>query len=100
MVLSDSDVLLQGIFAQKSIHWCKRVTDFHEELFPNEPLQTKMDLHNNAIGIQFLKACYLVCTASFRDFIFINGLIEKTRHAVFISSTDEDAGEQLMYIQL
>ncbi|OPC40501.1 DUF6973 domain-containing protein [Elizabethkingia miricola] len=85
---------------QKCIHWCKRVTDFHEELFPNEPLQTKMDLHNNAIGIQFFESLLPgVHRQFFETSFFINGLIEKTRHAVFISTMDKDAGEQLMYIQ-
>ena len=60
-----------------------------------------MDLHNNAIGIQFLKALLPgVHSSIFETSFFINGLIEKTHNAVFISNMDEDAGDQLMYIQL
>lgn len=32
------------------IQWTKDVTDWHEELFINEPLSREMDLHNNQIG--------------------------------------------------
>ncbi|SFB71646.1 hypothetical protein SAMN04487891_101650 [Flagellimonas taeanensis] len=30
--------------------WAKKVTDWHEEAFPNKPLAKAMDLHNNAVG--------------------------------------------------
>ncbi len=30
--------------------WAKKVTDWHEEAFPNKELAKKMDLHNNAVG--------------------------------------------------
>ncbi len=36
---------------QKSLDWCRKMTNLHEELFPNLPLETKMDLHNNEVGI-------------------------------------------------
>ncbi|GAA4279359.1 DUF6973 domain-containing protein [Aquimarina mytili] len=35
---------------EKSIIWAQKVTDLHEELAPNEPLEKAMDLHNNQIG--------------------------------------------------
>ena len=38
---------------QKALDFCKKITDLHEELFPNEPLETKMDLHNNKIGMDY-----------------------------------------------
>ena len=34
----------------KSISWAKRITDWHEEFSPNNPLAKAMDLHNNKIG--------------------------------------------------
>ena len=34
----------------KSIYWTQKVTDLHEKLMPNEPLEEAMDLHNNQIG--------------------------------------------------
>jgi hypothetical protein len=36
--------------AEKSLTWTEKITNCTKILFPNEPLQTKMDLHNNEIG--------------------------------------------------
>lgn len=30
--------------------WTEKITDWHENAFPNRELSKKMDLHNNAIG--------------------------------------------------
>lgn len=30
--------------------WTEKITDLHEELFPNSALARAMDLHNNAVG--------------------------------------------------
>lgn len=30
--------------------WAKKVTDWHEDSFPNQPLPRAMDLHNNEVG--------------------------------------------------
>ncbi len=35
---------------EKAVYRCKKVTDLHEELFPNKKLARIMDLHNNKIG--------------------------------------------------
>ena len=35
---------------KKSVQWAERITDLHEELAPNKPLEKAMDLHNNAVG--------------------------------------------------
>ena len=32
------------------LNWAKKITDWHEDAFPNKPLARKMDLHNNAVG--------------------------------------------------
>ena len=32
---------------QKSLKWCKQITDMHEEIFVNEQIARAMDLHNN-----------------------------------------------------
>jgi len=34
----------------KALHWAIAITSMHEEVFPNEPLERAMDLHNNNIG--------------------------------------------------
>ena len=41
--------------SDKIISWAKDVTDWHEELFVNEPLSRAMDLHNNEIGRMLYK---------------------------------------------
>ena len=40
----------------KIISWAKDVTDWHEELFVNDPLSRAMDLHNNEIGRRLFKS--------------------------------------------
>ncbi len=35
---------------KKSISWAQKITDLHERLAPNEPLEKTMDLHNNEVG--------------------------------------------------
>lgn len=35
---------------ESAMNWAKRITDLHEELVPNNPLEKAMDLHNNSIG--------------------------------------------------
>ncbi|OPC04300.1 hypothetical protein BAS10_14580 [Elizabethkingia meningoseptica] len=86
---------------RKCLQWCKKVTDFHEEIFPNEPLQTKMDLHNNSVGIQFFESLLPgIHRQFFETSFFIKELIEKTDRAVFVTSMEEEIpAEQLMYIQ-
>ncbi|WP_166522953.1 DUF6973 domain-containing protein [Flagellimonas ochracea] len=32
------------------LSWAKRITDWHENAFPNNQLAKKMDFHNNAVG--------------------------------------------------
>lgn len=35
----------------QSIEWARKLTDLHEDLFPNRPLAREMDLHNNGVGL-------------------------------------------------
>lgn len=35
---------------EKVMTWAKKITDWHENAFPNRELARKMDLHNNAVG--------------------------------------------------
>ena len=39
----------------KVAEWAKKITDLHEELFPNKELAKAMDLHNNYLGIYYFK---------------------------------------------
>lgn len=47
--------------------WAKKVTDLHENLAVNKPLERAMDLHNNAVGIAALKD---LVTASREDTVY------------------------------
>ncbi|WP_109301842.1 hypothetical protein [Aquimarina sp. AU474] len=38
---------------RKSTNWAQKITDLHEKLAPNEPLENCMDLHNNEMGRKF-----------------------------------------------
>ncbi|QED38357.1 hypothetical protein FK178_11810 [Antarcticibacterium arcticum] len=40
---------------EKTINWARKITDLHEELSPNLPLEKAMDLHNNRIGREIFK---------------------------------------------
>ncbi|MDF0714665.1 hypothetical protein PY092_00770 [Muricauda sp. 334s03] len=35
---------------ETALAWAKKVTDWHEDSFPNKELPKKMDLHNNEVG--------------------------------------------------
>ena len=37
------------------IQWAIKITDMHENLFPNEPLARAMDIHNNHLGVHYFK---------------------------------------------
>jgi len=38
---------------KKAIRFAEKITNWHEEFSPNEPLEKEMDLHNNRIGRNF-----------------------------------------------
>lgn len=35
--------------------WAIKITDLHEELFPNSPIEKAMDLHNNHLGVYYFR---------------------------------------------
>lgn len=86
---------------EKSLKWCKKLTDMHEELFPNEPLETKMDLHNNKVGMDyFMSLLPGVHRQFFESSFFIEGLRKKLEEAVLINSVNEKVDEaRLIYLE-
>lgn len=85
---------------KKSLEWCKRMTDMHEELFPNEPMETKMDLHNNKVGMNlFMQMLPGIHRQFFEKSFFIEALFEKLKTARILSNIDEDYGNELVYIE-
>lgn len=85
---------------KKSLDWCKKMTDIHEELFPNEPLQKKMDLHNNKIGMgMFMTMLSGVHRQFFERNFFIPILKEKLQTAEILNDIHQELGEELVYIE-
>ena len=86
---------------EKSLKWCKKLTDMHEDLFPNKPLETKMDLHNNRVGMDyFMSLVPGIHRQFFESSFFIEELQKRTENAVLIKSVDEEVDEsQLIYLE-
>ncbi|WP_133439320.1 MULTISPECIES: hypothetical protein [Chryseobacterium] len=85
---------------QKALQYCKEMTDLHEELFPNKPLETKMDLHNNQVGMDyFMELLPGVHRQFFETSFFVKGLIEKTKTAKVLNSLEDDFKGDLVYLK-
>lgn len=85
---------------EKSLKWCKKMTDLHEELFPNEPLQTQMDLHNNKVGMNlFMELLPGIHRQFFETGFFIDVLLKKAKTAVVLKHPDENHGKELVYLE-
>ncbi|WP_262150241.1 DUF6973 domain-containing protein [Chryseobacterium foetidum] len=84
---------------EKALNFCKKITDLHEELFPNEPLETKMDLHNNKIGMDyFMELLPGIHRQFFEKNFFIEELQKKTANAKVLKSLDDDFAGELVYL--
>lgn len=85
---------------QKALDYCKKMTDLHEELFPNEPLETKMDLHNNQVGIDlFMELLPGIHRQFFETSFFVEKLMQKTKTAKILEKLEDDFGDELVYLK-
>lgn len=85
---------------QKSLDFCEKMTTMHEELFPNEPLETKMDLHNNQIGRDyFMSLLPGIHRQFFETNFFVEELKNKTKNAIILENVDDDLGNNLVYLK-
>lgn len=85
---------------QKALDYCKKMTDLHEELFPNEPLETKMDLHNNQVGINlFVELLPGIHRQFFETSFFVEKLMQKTKTAKILEKLEDDFGDELVYLK-
>lgn len=86
---------------EKSLKWCKKLTDMHEDLFPNQSLETKMDRHNNQVGMDyFMSLLPGVHRQFFESSFFVDELRKRTKNAVLIKSLDEQVGSDvLIYLE-
>jgi len=69
---------------RKAIQWSAKITDWHEEFSPNEPLEKEMDLHNNHIG----RKLFIQNDEKSLD-AFVNVLKEKVEESKLIASLDD-----------
>ncbi|KQR95280.1 hypothetical protein ASG01_05385 [Chryseobacterium sp. Leaf180] len=84
---------------QKALEFCKKITDLHEELFPNKPLETKMDLHNNKIGMNyFMQLLPGIHRQFFEKSFFIDELKKKTENAKILRNLDDHFEGELVYL--
>ncbi|MAZ26732.1 MAG: hypothetical protein CL868_06600 [Cytophagaceae bacterium] len=56
-------LIAQGVYRKKkdlaaAKNWAKKVTDLHEDIAVNKPLERAMDLHNNKIGLLYFDAIF------------------------------------------
>lgn len=86
---------------EKSLKWCKKLTNMHEDLFPNKSLETKMDLHNNQVGMDyFMSLIPGVHRQFFESSFFIKELQKRTKNGVLITSEDEEVDKNvLIYLE-
>ncbi|MGC4128636.1 MAG: hypothetical protein QM564_03575 [Bergeyella sp.] len=85
---------------KKSLKFCRRITTLHEELFPNQPLETKMDLHNNKIGMNlFMEMLPGIHRQFFEKGFFVSALFEKLKTAKILQNTEEEHGNELVYLE-
>lgn len=85
---------------KKALDYCKKMTDMHEELFPNKPLETKMDLHNNQVGMDyFMQLLPGIHRQFFETSFFVEELKNKTKTAKILKSLKDDFPGSLVYLE-
>ncbi|WP_332025627.1 DUF6973 domain-containing protein [Kaistella sp.] len=84
----------------KALDFCKKMTDLHEELFPNEPLEKKMDLHNNKVGMDlFMELLPGIHRQFFETNFFVEKLFVKTKTAKILTDLEDNFGSDLVYLK-
>ena len=85
--------------SRKALAYAKAFTDMHEELFPNKPLETKMDLHNNRVGLHLFEAMLPgIHRQFFETDFFVEKLLEKTKTAQVLNSLTQETSDELVYL--
>lgn len=76
------------------------MTDLHEELFPNKPLEKLMDLHNNSVGMLiFQRMLKGIHRQFFEKQFFVSEIMEQTKSAKILKKIDDDLGDELVYLE-
>lgn len=82
---------------EKSLKWTEKITNLHEELFPNETYDRMMDLHNNKVGRNLFQKAVKSGKKSKQELLEL--LIKKSESAVGLRSETEfqDYRDRLVY---
>ncbi len=85
---------------KKALVWCKKITDLHEELFPNTPLERMMDLHNNQVGMDlFMEMLEGIHRQFFEPSFIVEKLDEKIKNALLITSVKDISENRMVYLE-
>ncbi|MHA6696671.1 DUF6973 domain-containing protein [Chryseobacterium sp. A321] len=85
--------------SKKALRYAKVFTDMHEDLFPNHPLETKMDLHNNHVGLHLFEQMLPgIHRQFFETGFFVEKLLEKTKSAQVLTSLTQETTDELVYL--
>ena len=69
------------------VDWALKITDLHEELYPNEPIEKAMDLHNNHLGVHYFRKLRIRSEEE-----IVSTFRELTQHSVRIAHMKELEG--------
>ncbi|MBS1549791.1 MAG: hypothetical protein JSS94_08000 [Bacteroidetes bacterium] len=84
---------------QKAKIFCLKMTNLHEELFPNDFLEKQMDVHNNQIGISlFFEMLPGIHRQFFETSFIVEKLMIKIQSAVLVTKANEFMEQELVYI--
>lgn len=72
-----------------AIDWAEKITDLHERISPNPPLEKAMDLHNNKAGRSYFKQIY-----AFSEKQIIEFLQQKVEKAEVIANVKDVQGKE------
>ncbi len=80
--------------------WTKEITDIHENIFPNAPLQRKMDLHNNKVGREyFMSLLPGIHRQFFETTFFVDKLLELAKEIKNLENLSQEFGFELIKIE-
>ena len=82
---------------EKSVCWAKTITDLHEKIAPNTPIETTMDLHNNTIGRQLFIEHKLHAAS---ESSIVDLLLKKLKSSVLVASIDDINKQSVNFVHL
>jgi hypothetical protein len=84
---------------EKAKNYCLKMTNLHEELFPNNDLEKRMDIHNNTVGILvFIELLPGIHRQFFETSFIIDALDKKLKTAEKIDVEKGNSQKELIYM--